>query len=530
MINLPGDEPMLTLIFKWKDASSSSPQLHKTIFRHPDLYDGYVNHVEELSYNIENKHDIGRAAVSAMFCLVSCVSQHLNQEGDLTADADHHRVEGKNALPFMRVLIKHDERGWPASMFGYEVKEARQVPLMWRLFPRGGCGTDTNPRVTLAPTVLSPANIFIKCDGKDISRSRSSIDLLLKGLSNELEMPPRESKDKKVRAEASALRDKLTIKAQNLCLEWGQQHFGRPTLDGNLLYGGIETGGTHWVCGVGNGYGELKKRVEFKTTKPDETIKRAIDFFKECGVKPTELTALGIGSFGPIDLRPDSKSNQYGYITTTPKKFWKFTDVVKPFEEAFGLPVAFDTDTNAAAVGEYYWGAAKDLGVVCYITVGTGIGAGILINGKPLHGMLHTEFGHIMVPRDDAYEGICPTHRDYPCLEGLASGTAVKDRWEIPGEDLPADHEAWKIEARYLAYGVVNVICLLSPERIIMGGGVMKKEGLLEKVRDDVEGMLNSYLKGVNIDDKYIVRPKLEDDAGVKGAIALAMEKASQSK
>jgi fructokinase len=518
MINLQSDEPRLTLIFKWRDTISNSPQLLKTLFKHPDLYDMSGHHTGELSYNIENRHDIGRAAISAMSCLVRCVGLHLKQEVELT-------VRGKSTLPFMRVLAKHDERGWPVSMFGYEAKGEEMVPLMWRLFPKGGCGTDTDPRITLDHSVLSPTHIFIECDGKDISRDSSSIDLLVRGLLIKLEMPPKEIKDKNVRVESSAIRNELTLDARNLQSEWERQQFARPAHDRKLLYGGIETGGTHWVCGVGDGYGELIKREEFKTTTPDETIRRAIDFFNGCEVKPRELTALGVGSFGPIDLRPDS--NQYGYVTTTPKKYWKFTDIVKPFEQAFGLPVAFDTDTNAAALGEYYWGAAKGLDVFCYITVGTGIGAGILINGKPLHGKLHTEFGHIMIPHEDTYEGICPMHRDYPCLEGLASGVAVNNRWQVPGEEIHADHEAWKIEARYLAYGVVNIICLLSPERIIMGGGVMKKEGLLEKVRDDVEGMLNGYLKGINIDNNYIVRPQLKDDAGVKGAIALALEKAS---
>ncbi len=286
------------------------------------------------------------------------------------------------------------------------------------------------------------------------------------------------------------------------------------------MYAGIEAGGTKWVCAVGTGPENILATERFPTTTPAETIGRAIEFLRRhAGIK-----ALGVGSFGPIDLHPDSPT--YGYITTTPKSHWANTDIVGPLKRALGLPVSFDTDVNAAALGEHKWGAGQGLDTFVYLTIGTGIGGGALVHGQLLHGLLHPEMGHILIPHDrqrDPFAGACPLHGD--CWEGLASGPALKKRWGAGGETLPADHPAWALEAHYLAAGLVNIINLISPQRIILGGGVMHQPQLLALIRAEVKRLLNDYLKvsliTTHIED-YIVPPALKDQAGVLGALALA--------
>jgi fructokinase len=284
-------------------------------------------------------------------------------------------------------------------------------------------------------------------------------------------------------------------------------------------YGGLEAGGTKWVCAVGTGPDDVVETVTFPTTTPDETMARAVRFFAPHG----PLAAVGVGSFGPIDARPSSPT--WGFITTTPKPGWGHTDVARPLGEALECPVAFDTDVNAAALGEHRWGAAVGLETFCYITVGTGIGGGGLANGRLMHGLLHPEFGHMRIPHDrgrDPFDGVCPYHGD--CLEGLASGEAINRRWGRAGAELE-DAAAWELEAEYLALALVNVICILSPERIVIGGGVMKQPLLLTLVRRRVRSLLADYvdvpalLEGL---DEYLVAPALGDRAGVLGAIELA--------
>ena len=268
-----------------------------------------------------------------------------------------------------------------------------------------------------------------------------------------------------------------------------------------LPYGGIEAGGTKWVCAVGTGPDDVRALVTFPTTTPDETITRAVAFFAD-----HEIAALGVGSFGPVDLKN-------GLITTTPKPGWANTDVVG----AFDIPVAFDTDVNAAAVGEGRWGAARGLDTFCYVTVGTGIGGGVVSGGRLVHGLVHPELGHLAIPHDlarDPFEGSCPFHRD--CLEGLASGTAVHRRWGRAAEEL-TDPEVWALEAEYLAYAVVNIAFAVSPQCVILGGGVMKEPTLLPLVRVRALELLAGYVAGPEV-----VLPALGDRAGVLGAIELA--------
>ncbi len=286
----------------------------------------------------------------------------------------------------------------------------------------------------------------------------------------------------------------------------------------------IEAGGTKFVLGIGNKNGEIIEQVSIPTESPEITMTKVVEFFKGKDIK-----AIGLGSFGPIDPNPTSKT--YGYITSTPKIKWVNYNIVGELKEHFDIPIGFDTDVNGAALGELLWGRAKGLKSSLYITVGTGIGAGAVVEGNMVHGLLHPEMGHIMVKRhkDDRYKGICPYHKD--CLEGLASGPAIEARWGQKAYELGEDHQAWKVEAYYLAQALVNFILILSPEKIIMGGGVMKQKQLFPLIREEVRKMLNNYLAKDEIlldNNDYIVAPLLGDNAGLSGAIALgirAMEK-----
>jgi len=276
--------------------------------------------------------------------------------------------------------------------------------------------------------------------------------------------------------------------------------------------GGIECGGSKWECAIGGSGPDLTAAETIPTTTPEETIERAIAFFEREG----PVDAIGIGSFGPLDRRPGSPT--WGYVTTTPKPGWAQTDIAGPIGRALSVPVAFDTDVNAAALGEHRWGAAQGLDTFCYITVGTGIGGGGMVGGKLLHGLLHPEFGHLRVPHDltlDPFPGSCPYHGD--CWEGLASGTALRARWGMPATQLDGE-VAWQLQARYLALGLVAVIAVLSPERIVIGGGVMQRPGLLADVQRELAALVNGYLGAA----ASIAPPALGGRAGVLGAIALA--------
>lgn len=290
------------------------------------------------------------------------------------------------------------------------------------------------------------------------------------------------------------------------------------------VYGGIEAGGTKFVCVVGNGPDSILVEERFPTGEPDETIERAIVFFKR-HTRENELAAIGIASFGPVDLDP--RSPTYGYITTTPKPGWAQTDLYGKIKRSFDIPVAFDTDVNVAAFGEHYWVPAnRPLDPLLYMTIGTGIGVGGIVNGQPLHGLLHPESGHIFIPHDrraDPFSGACPYHGD--CFEGLAAGPALARRWGQPGETLPADHPAWALEARYIGLALANLILSFSPQRVVVGGGVMQQAGLYTLVQHEVQQIINGYIQSDRINkyiDQYIVPPALGNRSGVLGAIALA--------
>lgn len=294
----------------------------------------------------------------------------------------------------------------------------------------------------------------------------------------------------------------------------------------NRLYGGIEAGGTKFVCMVSAGPDQVVEEKRFPTTRPDETIRQAISFFTPY-TRRRELAAVGIASFGPLDLNPVSPT--YGYITTTPKPDWNHVDLHGCVAQALDLPVAFDTDVNAAAFGEHYWIAANNaLDPFVYITVGTGIGMGVLVNGLPVHGLVHTEAGHFVIPHDrlkDPFPGICPYHGD--CLEGLASGPAMNSRWGRNAEDLPDSHPAWELEAEYIANALINLTYAYSPQRIVLGGGVSQHAGLHVAVRHKVQRGLNGYIQSpviLNSMEEYIVPPGLGNRSGVLGAIAMAID------
>ena len=292
-------------------------------------------------------------------------------------------------------------------------------------------------------------------------------------------------------------------------------------------FGGIEAGGTKFVCVVTDSSKNILAETRFPTTTPDETIGRVIQFFQEQNQElPEPVSAIGVACFGPID--PEPCSPKFGYITTTPKAGWIDTPVVDPLRKAFGVPVAIDTDVNAAAVGEGTWGAAVGLDSFLYLTIGTGIGGGGVFNGKPLHGLIHPEMGHIRVPHDwskDPFAGLCPYHGD--CFEGLASGPTLQARWGKPGDMLPLDHPAWALEAHYIALAIQNLICTLSPRKIILGGGVMQQEQLFPLIQAETLHLLNGYVKSpalLESIETYIVPPGLGNRAGVLGAIALAQQ------
>lgn len=276
--------------------------------------------------------------------------------------------------------------------------------------------------------------------------------------------------------------------------------------------GAIEAGGTKIVCAVGTGPDDLEE-IRFPTGHPEESIARICEFFGT----HSDLHAIGIGSFGPAGIDP-RQADTYGRILNTPKPGWNNTDLLSPLREAFAIPIHFDTDVNTAAYGEGKWGAARGMHSFVYLTVGTGIGGGTVVDHQILHGALHPEIGHLRLPHDlarDPFAGCCPYHGD--CLEGLAAGPAIGARWGIPATDLASDHEAWELEAHYLGLALANLTLTLSPQAIILGGGVMEQSQLFPLIRNELDGLINGYLE-----TPAVIAPELGNRAGILGAIALA--------
>ena len=287
-----------------------------------------------------------------------------------------------------------------------------------------------------------------------------------------------------------------------------------------MLFGGLETGGTKMVCAIADENLNIIERAQFDTLAPSETMPKMINFFSQYDIK-----ALGISCFGPIDL--NKKHKTYGYILKTTKLLWAMYDIVGEFSKALNVPIGFDTDVNGACLAEAKVGAGTGLDNVAYYTIGTGIGVGLWLNGTLQHGLLHPEGGHIFIKRHpkDNYVGKCVFHHD--CLEGLASGPAIQERFSVEAKELTGNKDYLDIESYYIAQGVCNSIYSYSPEIVILGGGVMHSPGLIEEVRSKTVEMLNGYIQADEIIkdiDNYIVLPKLADNAGALGSILLAIQ------
>jgi fructokinase len=283
----------------------------------------------------------------------------------------------------------------------------------------------------------------------------------------------------------------------------------------------IEAGGTKFNCAIVNAEREILAEQRVATTTPDATLVEVVRFFKTQKEAGFNFCRLGLGCFGPLDLHSDSPS--YGSITATPKPHWSNIAIVPLLEQALNCRVEFDTDVNAAALAEQRWGAAQGVEVSIYVTVGTGIGGGVVINGKPLHGLIHPEIGHMLIPAPEGIEGVCPFHGN--CVEGLASGTAMGKIWQQPAETLADDHQAWDIQAQVLGGMCHNLLLSFSPQKIILGGGVMNMSGLLEKVIHYTEKSLAAYLQmpmDKNLAD-IICLPGLDQRSGLFGALALLL-------
>jgi fructokinase len=288
----------------------------------------------------------------------------------------------------------------------------------------------------------------------------------------------------------------------------------------SALYGGIEAGGTKFICVVGTNSGKVQDKIQIPTTSPDETMQRVAEFFKNY---PT-IAALGVGSFGPIDLDPSSET--YGCILQTPKQPWINYNLLAPLRNLCPR-IALDTDVNCSAIGEQEYGAGKGQANFIYLTIGTGIGGSCVVDNKILKGATHSELGHMFVPLnpEDQFAGSCPYHGN--CFEGLASGPSIQKRWGSKPATLAKEHQAWDLESKYIAYALVNIITIVVPQRIILGGGVMNHEGLLERIQKQVPELLGQY---IHIDalrqtpNDYICLPQLGEMSAAVGAIHMASQ------
>ena len=286
-------------------------------------------------------------------------------------------------------------------------------------------------------------------------------------------------------------------------------------------YGALEAGGTKMVMAVMDAEGNPVAESTIPTRTPEETMPEMMAFFSA-----HPISALGIGGFGPLNL--DTRSDRYGWIMETPKTAWRYYPLKPAFEEKLGVPVGIDTDVNAAALAEARLGAAKGKESCLYVTVGTGIGGGVIVHGKPVHGLMHPEIGHITVapmPDDPMPEGVCPYHPH--CLESLASGPSIQKRWGVSARELPEGHPAWELESAYLAQLCANALLTFSPEKIVLGGGVMQRKFLLPLIRRKTLKLLNGYIAHPAVEaglEDYIVTPGLGTRSGITGAWLLALD------
>ena len=287
-----------------------------------------------------------------------------------------------------------------------------------------------------------------------------------------------------------------------------------------MRIGALEAGGTKMVCAIGDEHGQILEKISIPTKKPMDTVPEILDFFRQCS-----LDAIGIGTFGPVDL--DQSSATYGYITSTPKIFWRNFDLLGSIKKEYSIPIGLDTDVNASAIGEATYGITRDVDSSIYITVGTGIGVGVIVDGRVLHGMQHPEGGHVLLMKHskDTYEGRCPYH--HICLEGLATGPAIEERWGVTqAAKLATDSFAWELESYYLAQALVDFTLVYSPKRIVLGGGVMHQKQLLPMIREKYKELLNGYVDTPYVRDleHYIVSYSLNDNQGIMGCIKIGLD------
>ena len=294
------------------------------------------------------------------------------------------------------------------------------------------------------------------------------------------------------------------------------------------VYAAIEAGGTKFVCAIGTADGTLLERARFATRDPGSTLAEARVFLDTAAQRHGRPRALGIASFGPLELDPHAPL--YGRLLRTPKPGWHDADLLAPFA-TLGIPIALDTDVNAAALAESVWGAGRDadgapLDSLVYVTVGTGIGGGVVVHGRALRGLMHPELGHIHPrrhPDDLGFAGVCPHHGD--CLEGLANGPAIVARLGHELGNASAHHNIWDIEADYLGQLCAQLTLTLSPRRIVLGGGVMQHVRLFAPIRARTQHWLGGYLARHEVEggiDGYIVAPGLDDRSGILGALLMA--------
>lgn len=291
----------------------------------------------------------------------------------------------------------------------------------------------------------------------------------------------------------------------------------------DAMLAGVELGGTKCVCVLATGAGEILEQERVETEAPHATLPRIGSILHRWFTAGHSIKALGLASFGPIDV--DQASSGWGRIGQTPKAGWTGTDIVASLTEGLDIPVALDTDVDGAALAEMRWGAAAGLSDFAYVTIGTGVGVGLIVDGKPVGGFGHAELGHMRIARapGDTWPGACPYHGD--CVEGLAAGPAIVARSGSHASLIAADDPIWHLVGHAIAQMLHNIVLTATPRRIFLGGGVISAQPqLFPIIRRELQASLAGYVSSPELDriDDYVVPPGLGTLAGPLGPIALA--------